>query len=394
MATDTDPDCESSQETTFSDEEGAAATEWTHLPPEREFFASPYDPPVKALVAEIREKELIARPTFQRNAVWDRKRKSKFVESILLNIPIPNLFFAEDDDGTKVVVDGQQRLLALKDYIENSFALTGLEVLHQLNGKRFADLIERQQRIINNRTLRCLVISARSDSEIRFEVFERLNTGGLPLNAQEVRHCVFRGALNELLHELAEEPSWLALIGKAAPDPRMNDCELILRFLALRDALPAYAPPLKTLLNDYMKANRNPDTETLTGLRDAFLSTVAAVSQTFSGHPFRRVQKTAEGTTEWDKSLNRAVFDAQMLVMEGVDPQWVLHEAAEIEAQFVALCVDDKRFSDCVSRATADKTRMEYRLAAWNEALLSLGARLPLAGRIPPRPAQDARSAE
>ena len=384
-----DSDYDTMQESVFSDEEGTAAAEWTHLPPEREFFASPYDPPVKALIAEIREKELIARPTFQRNAVWDRRRRSKFVESILLNIPIPNLFFAEDDDGTKVVVDGQQRLLALKDYVENSFRLGGLEVLHRLNGMQFGDLTERQQRIINNRTLRCLVISAKSDSEIRFEVFERLNTGGLPLNAQEVRHCVFRGGLNDLLHELATERSWLALLGRDNPDPRMNDCELILRFFAVRHALPSYAPPLKTLLNHYMKTNRYAEKNALDEMRSAFLTTVDAVSKSFAGHPFRRAQLIEQGIAEWDNSLNRAVYDVQMLVMEGVDPVWVVANTAEIEARFVALCVDDQHFSDCVSRATANKTRMDYRLAVWNEALRGLGAVLPFSGRIPPRPDQQ-----
>jgi hypothetical protein len=91
----------------YADEEGEEAVAWHELPSERDFFASPYDPPIKSLVQEIREHELIVRPTFQRNQVWDPKRKSKFVESILLNIPIPTLFFADDEDK-KVVVDGQQ----------------------------------------------------------------------------------------------------------------------------------------------------------------------------------------------------------------------------------------------------------------------------------------------
>src|SRR5690606_18404582 len=153
--------------------------------------------------------------------------------SILLNIPIPTLFFAEDEDK-KVVVDGQQRLLALKEYVENRYALRGLEVLAPLNGKRFDELTPRQQRMISNRTLRCLVISAKSDSEIRFQVFERLNQGGMPLNPQEVRHCVYRGELNDLLHELVKLPSWLQLFGRDEPHPRMVDCELVLRFFALR----------------------------------------------------------------------------------------------------------------------------------------------------------------
>jgi hypothetical protein len=378
----TNAETEESESQEFADEEGSGAAEWTHLPPDRELFASPYDPPVKALVAEIRESELIVRPTFQRNSVWDRKRRSKFIESILLNIPIPNLFFAEDDDGTKVVVDGQQRLLALKGYLENSYSLSGLEVLASLNGKYFADLTERQQRIINNRTLRCLVISARSDFEIRFEVFERLNTGGVPLNAQEVRHCVSRGELNDLLHQLVQEPEWLKLIGKDKPEPRMTDCELVLRFFALRAALPDYSPPLKTLLNDFMREHRHPDAAEIECFRSSFLTTVRAVAAAFATHPFRRVFKDDGDQIAWDRSLNRAVFDAQMLVMEGIEPKWVALHAVDVRSAFERLCLKDRTFNDCLSRATADKARMEYRLATWNRALLDLGAVLPLASRI------------
>src|SRR5690606_33258892 len=100
----------------YADEAGTAEATWKHLPPEREFFATPYDPPIKSLIDEIRTGELIVRPAFQRNLVWDRGRQSRFVESILLNIPIPTLFFAKNDDKTKVVVDGQQRLLAIKQF--------------------------------------------------------------------------------------------------------------------------------------------------------------------------------------------------------------------------------------------------------------------------------------
>ncbi len=368
----------------FDDEEGSAAVEWTKLPLDREFFATPYDPPIKALIAELRECELIARPTFQRNAVWDRKRQSKFIESVLLNIPIPNLFFAEEEDGSKVVVDGQQRLMALKSFSENSFQLSGLEVLHQLNGKRFDDLTERQQRIISNRTLRCLVISAKSDSEIRFEVFERLNTGGLPLNAQEVRHCIFRGELNDLLHELSRNSLWLEVFGRDTVDPRMRDCELILRFFALRASLPSYSPPLKKLLNDYMKDHRRPSPEQVVELKNAFLCTVEGIRTCFTDHPFRRARHESAGSLySWDNSFNRAVYDAQMLVMEGLDQSWTTAHAASINERFADLCITDSKFSDSVSRATADKTRFDYRLSQWKQALLGLGATLPRTDFIP-----------
>ncbi len=367
----------------FADDEGEAAVAWQQLPPEREFFATPYDPPVKSLVQEIRDKELIVRPTFQRYAVWDHGRKSKFVESLLLSIPIPNLFFAEDDDKTKVVVDGQQRLIAVKEFLENQYPLKSLEVLTALNGKRFDDLTERQQKIIRNTTLRCLLISARSDSEIRFQVFERLNQGGVPLNAQEVRHCVYRGSLNDLLHQLVKNALWLKLVGQREPHPRMVDCELILRFFSIRHSLPKYAPPLKTLLNTFMRDHRNPEAKELAELQKTFELAIAPVATVFGDEPFRRVYVGPDKEIHSDRSINRAVFDVQTLVMEGLDLGWAKAKKIGIVEAFKKLCLSDQAFADAVSRATADKARMEYRLRKWKDALVSLGADLRSAARLP-----------
>ena len=369
----------------FADEEGESAVVWQDLPSDRDFFASPYDPPIKTLVQDIREKELIVRPAFQRNQVWDTARKSKFIESILLNIPIPTLFFADDEDKV-VVVDGQQRLLALKNYVDNAFALRGLEVLALLNGKRFDQLNDRQRRIINNRTLRCLVISAKSDSEIRFQVFERLNQGGVPLNAQEVRHCVYRGELNDLLHELVSLPEWMRLSGRSAPHPRMVDCELVLRFFAIKDALPNYTPPLKRLITNYMRDNRHPEMPDRGMLRQAFLSAVQAVSVAFPEHPFRRFTGFENGG-EYDRNLNRAVFDVQMLTLWMIRLEWLTEHRGRVNEAFRRLCTEDSSFADSVSRATADKKRFEYRLSKWANVLQDLGAELDRPNLIPETPA-------
>lgn len=365
------------QEIQFDDTEGESAVAWEDLPPEREFFATPYDPPVKTLVHEIGAGELVVQPSFQRYSVWDTVRKSKFVESMLLNIPIPTLFFAEDEDR-KVVVDGQQRLTALHEFLNNRYRLKGLEVLNALNGKRFEDLSERQQRILSNRTLRCLLISDRSDSEIRFQVFERLNQGGVPLNAQEVRHCVYRGSFNDLLHDLVREPVWLELLRQGAPHPRMNDAELVLRFFAIRASLPNYSPPLKTLLNDYMRAHRHANEDAIDEFRAVFSSAIVPVHLAFNESPFRRVFKDVDdGHLVLDRALNRAVFDTQMIVMEGMSEDWVQEHRGDIMNEFVVLCLTDQRFIEAVSRSTADKTQMEYRLRRWKEVLLQMGAELP-----------------
>lgn len=368
----------------FSDDEGQDAVAWRALPPDRDFFATPYEPPIKTLVDEITDGELVVRPTFQRNQVWDAKRKSKLIESLLLNIPIPTLFFAEDEDK-KVVVDGQQRLHAVKEFMENRYALSKLEVLSGLNDKRFEDLTERQQRIIRNRTLRCLLISSRSDQEIRFQVFERLNQGGVPLNAQEVRHCVYRGELNELLHTLVKDTAWLGLLRRARPHARMTDCELILRFFAIRNALPDYKPPLKTLLNDYMRDHRHPDAVQQAEMTTLFRGAVAAVQAVFPDVAFRRYSMGEEGP-EYDVSVNRAVFDIEMIAMEGIPLEWLTEHRYEIRAAFEKLCIEDLRFADCLNRATADKSRLSYRLNRWAHTLRDLGADVPAMVRVPEPP--------
>ena len=269
----------------------------------------------------------------------------------------------------------------MQHFQENRFRLKGLEALAALNGKLFEDLTERQQRIFNNRTLRCLVISARSDSEIRFQVFERLNQGGMPLNAQEVRHCVYRGELNDLLHELVKDANWLAALGKVEQSTRMTDCELVLRYLSFRKQGSLYSAPLKAFLNSFMRENRHPSQQEVAEWRDVFSSTVRKVKDVFAEQAFRRATVTNNGV-EWDRSLNRAVFDCQMLVLEYVDDSWLQANAAAVKDGFLRLFADAE-FADAVSRATADVARLRTRLTKVVEMLTGLGAHVDASRAIP-----------
>jgi hypothetical protein len=149
---------------------------------EREVHTTPADPDVETLLKRIEDKHLILRPDFQRTSVWDTTKKSRLLESLLLNLPIPPCFLAEDEDGTRVVVDGQQRLNSIDDFYHGRYALSGLQVLKDLNGKKWAELPPRLDRKILQRVIRTLVISHHSNPGIRFEIFERLNSGGEPPN--------------------------------------------------------------------------------------------------------------------------------------------------------------------------------------------------------------------
>jgi hypothetical protein len=346
-------------------------------------MTTPFDMPIRTLLEEITRKELTLNPAFQRKYVWGRDRQSKLVESLLLNMPIPALFFAEDDDGTKVVVDGQQRLRAIEEYHSGEFALKRLEILPALNNKRWRDLSPKQSRTILGRTLRCVVISAKSPSALRFEMFERLSTGGMPINDQELRNCVFRGTLNDLLHELVRTRPWLAAVGKPDADLRMKHEELALRFFAMRSVVHDYHPPVKHVLNEFMREQRNPDRMEVLALSAVFERALTNCVATFGSNCFRRVVQAKGRTPRWEGTLNRAVFDLQMLGLADLPGEHVAAQAARIREAFIQLSVTNAGFAEAMVLATADRPSFYLRLRLWLLALRDAGLASPLLERLP-----------
>ena len=369
----------------FDDEPGEQPYPADEIPSEREVVTTPLDPPVKSLLDDIHTKALIVNPEFQRRDVWDRTRKSRLIESLLLNIPIPVLFLAEDKDGTRVVVDGQQRLRAIEQFEAGQFALGGLQVLPGLNKKRWVDLSPRQARLILNRALRCIVISASSDPNLRFEVFERLNASGVSLNDQELRNSIYRGPFNRFLNDLATDSGWLALLRRKEPDNRLQHHEMILRFLSMHEASSSYRPPLKAWLSDFMGLHRQESGEALEPMREAFERACRAVSTVFDRPgvvPFRRARSRHGTEVAWDNTLNRPVFELQMLGLMNERPDVLAAHADEIVHAFADLSLTDD-FSDALSRATAVRTRTRLRFLRWGEALDKLTIKNNLRERAP-----------
>jgi hypothetical protein len=185
---------------------------------DRRVATQPYDLAVQSLVEQIRGntiflRPLSERPSFQRRYVWTNTLASKLIESILLNVPIPPCYLSQNEDFELDVIDGQQRLFSIYRYLDNQFPLTGLEVLVELNGSRFHEITSKLQRQLKTHTLRCILITNESHPEIKFDVFERLNTNTVPLNAQELRNCIYRGSLNSLLKDAVENKKWLNILG-------------------------------------------------------------------------------------------------------------------------------------------------------------------------------------
>jgi Protein of unknown function DUF262 len=358
--------------------------DWSGVaPPDRKLVAQPVDLAVSDLVSQVASHDLLLNPVYQRRYVWDDKKASKLVESLLINVPIPVCYLAEEADGTRSTIDGQQRLRSLYRFLNNEFSLRGLEVLSDLNGKRFHQLSDRQQRLIRNRTIRCIVITEESHPDIRFDVFERLNTGSVALTAQELRNSVYRGSLNELLHELASHETFRACLGHRA-DTRMAFEELVLRFLALDERLSSYRPSFKVFLNHYMRDNRNPGNPALEAKRARFIATVEKVHAVYGDNSFRRVYRDDNGDVAISPAVNSALYDAIMLNLAAVDiqPQQLAERAADIRHASEQLMLEDTAFIDAISLATGDRARLRRRVRILSEKLSDLGLEPGLAAQL------------
>lgn len=345
--------------------------ETTFPPGERTIHTQTYDLSINTLVEQWNDGTLII-PDFQREYVWDNAKASRLIESLLLNIPIPTLYFAETDDAKYQIVDGHQRVYSVVRYIDNQFPLSGLRIQSEFKGVRFFKLPAREQRFLKTRTMRAIIIQADSHPNMKFEIFERLNTGGLALNAQEIRNAIYHGPFNDLLSELEQYSGYRDALGIRRVRKRMVDRELILRFFALRYELPRYRTPLVRFLNDYMRENRVPDEGWINETTQLFQTTVDLVHRLFGPSAFR-VSDSAGRPTE--RNVNRALFDAHMIVASIADESTAIRNRRSI-LRGMAPLYDDVAFVDTISRATGDKARTLQRINSVGRVVEEAGVRL------------------
>lgn len=341
-------------------------------PAERKVVTQSYDLSVQTLKEKWDTEELVL-PEIQREYVWDNPRASRLIESLLLNIPIPVLYFAETDDAKWEIFDGQQRVRSVVRFLNNEFRLSGLNVLSEFKGLRYHQLPEREQRFLTARMMRAVVISIESHPNMKFEIFERLNTGAVILNAQELRNSLYRGPFNALLRELVKEPSYRVCIGTSNPRKRMVDEELALRFFALSSDLAGYRPPQKVFLNNYMRSVQHADDALLDDLRTSFLLVVTRVEAVWGPAAFKLTDGRGHAT---ERSPNRALFDAQMLAFHAL-PASI--KVADFKRQIIrafAKLYRNEDFIDSISLATGDRSRTLYRVGEALKALRAAGIKL------------------
>jgi Protein of unknown function DUF262 len=329
-------------------------TEPLQLQGDRRLITQPYDYSIQQLVDELRRGKIRLDIEYQRQYVWDDGKASRLVESLLLNVPIPVCYFAEDDDFNFEVIDGLQRITSLRRFLDNEFALTGVTVLAEIRGKTFSQLAPRDQRRLESRTIRCVAITADSHPDIKFDVFERLNSNVAVLTAQELRNCVYRGDFNSSLRELATYEPLRLLIGSTGAR-RMVAEELVLRFLALHDGLERYRPPLRQFLNSYMRGRRHERIDHDEGI--FVQNCLDTVIEVFGTAAFRLPDRSGNTHT----TINKALYDAFMLTVATVDRERLLLQRDTL-SDVVPVLLADVSFTGTLGRATADRARVFARV--------------------------------
>lgn len=328
------------------------------------------DPEVEVLVNRLNRKEIYI-PTFQRSYVWNIKEASRFVESLLLGLPVPGIFLAKDEDTNKqLVIDGQQRLKTLQFFFagvfnpipgekrQRVFVLT--DVQDAFEGKTYGTLAEKDRLQLHTSIIHATIIkqdSPANDDTSIYHIFERLNTGGRRLAPQEIRVVAYHGALIDRLKGLNSVGAWRAIYGKESP--RLKDQELILRFLALFNDHEKYEKPMKEFLSKFCKINRMAVGDYLAKCEKTFSQTIEAIQDAIGNNAFRP-----------ERSLNAAVFDSIMVGVARRLEKGVALDKAKLKEAYEKL-LGSGTFVSSISSGTSDKKNVESRMA---EAIAAFAA--------------------
>lgn len=340
---------------------------------EFDISVSPSDPTLELLAQQLENDDIII-PFYQRKYVWKIEQASRLIESFLMGLPVPQVFFYVNNENQLEVIDGQQRIMSVKYFFEGYFGeedakgnrqvfkLKGLAERSEYNGKTFEQLSPKDQRKLRNSTLRAINIrqlkpepqidDAVGDSV--FHIFERLNTGGTSLKPQEIRNAVYRGKIVEELKNLNALPEWQKILGLRKPDKNQKDVELVLRLFGLFRNWENYQKPMLSFLNKTMKENTDFSSARAQEFIPNFERVVKFVSDCVE-KPFRP-----------KRGINSAALEGVMVVLlENTTPD------AGIFKERYDLLMKDEEFVSKITSATTDQKVLAERIRRAREVLIN-----------------------
>ena len=313
-------------------------------------------------------------PKYQRRERWDVTRQSQLIESFLLNIPVPPIYLSEEEYGIYSIIDGKQRITSVYDFLSNALQLKGLSSFEEINGSRFRDLPKALQNALKVRPfLRVITLLKQSDSELKYEVFVRLNRGGIRLNNQEIRNVAFRGALNDAIYEVSENPflrDALNIVGiKSKSYQQMQDAELVLRFLTLRENWKNFSGSFSRSMDQFMRRHSDLDSNGASVLVGMFSSAIQRVERLWGGHAFQRWDGD-----RWRGQALAGLYDAQMIASDQLSEEQftsLRRKRTRIVSETKRM-FSDSTFEEAVRLGTNTPSRMTYRVERTLATLLEL----------------------
>ena len=324
---------------------------------------------LRQVVDMIAEGDIDLAPDFQRQFVWKSWQRSGLIESLLLGIPLPSFYFNEDSTGRLQVVDGVQRLTTIFWYVTDQTSKLGkVTYLHELEGQGFDDLATLFRRRLNGAQFVAHVIDPQTPYRVKFDIFRRINTGGSPLSAQEIRHCMSKTRSREFLKELVSDQSFVTATGGVLQNhPRMADREVALRFVAFRlFTSDEYAQhgTFDEFLGFVTEQLDDPASQSLDQLRNDFDRGMNNCYTVFGEHAFRK--------WPWDavrkSPINRALFESWGTVLADHDETDVRSVTADLVRRARDMMTNDLEFIYSISSSTGAVRNVRTRLAKVREA--------------------------
>jgi uncharacterized protein with ParB-like and HNH nuclease domain len=265
-------------------------------------------------------------PDFQRNFVWEHKRKSRLIESLMLRIPLPMFYLSQDKEGVFQVVDGLQRLTTIYSFVKNGFVLKDLEYLKECEGKTFENLEPKYQRRIEYTQFNFNVIDSSTPIAVKFELFKRVNQGGKSLNSQEIRNSMSKPAIRELLNNLVDTEIFQLATDNSIKSLRMDDQELAMRFIGFYWAKitqnVTYRGDMEVFLDEVLdKLNKKDSKVYFPLLETAFHNAMQNAYYLFGKYAFRKCKHKDLQKGEKKQLINKSLFTVWSIVLSQYDPQ-------------------------------------------------------------------------
>ena len=346
--------------------------------PEELNIAVPFDPDqievttktmtIDLILSRIASGAIDLQPDFQRRwGIWSTRRQSRLIESLLLRIPLPTFYAAEDENENWEVVDGIQRLSTMARFIQpdllqdEGFALEGLEYLHEFEGKHYEGLSLRLQRRVRETELVVHLIRHGTPLDVKFNIFARINTGGMALTAQELRHAIIPGTGRMVLEQWAQSSEFIRATADSVRDVRMEDRELVLRFIAFwMTPYEEYRDKdLDTFLAETMKRLNVLSRDEVQEIRLRFNRAMNAAYDLFGTDAFRK-RSRADGKRSL---INKALFEALSINLAKLNDQEItrlLGNSDQLRSEFISLC-NDREFDSAISQGTSDPRKVAFR---------------------------------